>query len=334
MLELQFSAQDVALTRFAYSPVWELIASVRVLRAPGQHPIHRPWIDQVRQRVAATRTDLTLLAELVPANARIIPAFLAPPPRTTTPDLDTELAAIHAVQPGEVRASLEAMPEPRSTKIQELYDDPPSGLAELARTMRAYWDAALAPYWPRLRTLCGSDVIHRARQLADGGAARLFNSLNPAVSWRDDLLSVDHPGIRRRDDLAGRGLLLTPSVFAPRVFSMTNGTWQPVLRYPPRGMAELWTPRRRSPGALAGVLGRTRAALLTELDTPASTAELAARSGLTPGGISQHLGALYAAGLVQRHRAGRYVLYARTTTAEALLHVEQVENRPSAPSVD
>ncbi|GAB3414082.1 ArsR/SmtB family transcription factor [Flindersiella endophytica] len=318
MLELQFSAQDVALTRFAYSPAWELVASVRILKFPGEHPIHRSWVEQVRERVAATRADLTLLADLVPVH-NLIPAFVAPPPRTTTPDLETELAAMCAVSPDQVRASLDLLEPPRSDAVAALYGDPPAGLRHLAELMLTYWDAALAPYWPRLRTLCDGDVVHRAHQLAEGGAVRLFSHLHPSVSWKNDALRIQHRRVDRRDDLAGRGLLLTPSVFAPRVFTMTSGDWQPMLRYPPRGLAELWTPHRRSPGALAGILGRTRAALLAELDTPASTAELAARSGLTPGAISQHLGALHAAGLLQRHRAGRYVLYARTTAAEALL---------------
>lgn len=318
MLELRFSAQDVALTRFAYSPVWELVASVRILKFPGEHPVHRPWAGQVRERVAATREDFTLLADLVPVHNKI-PAFVAPPPRTTTPDLDTELLALRSVSPDEVRGSLDLVDLPRSDAVAALYADPRRGLQRLAELMRAYWDAALAPYWPRLRTLCDGDVVHRAHQLAEGGTARLFGHLHPSVSWRNETLRIRHARVHRRDDLAGRGLLLTPSVFAPRVFTMTSGDWQPMLRYPPRGLAGLWTPRRRSPDALAGVLGRTRALLLAELDTPASTAELAARSGLTPGGISQHLGALHAAGLVQRHRAGRYVLYARTTTAESLL---------------
>jgi DNA-binding transcriptional ArsR family regulator len=59
--------------------------------------------------------------------------------------------------------------------------------------------------------------------------------------------------------------------------------------------------------------------LLTHLDTPRSTTELAVRTGITPGGVSQHLTALRNAGLVTRHRAGRTVLYARSTAADTLL---------------
>ena len=40
---------------------------------------------------------------------------------------------------------------------------------------------------------------------------------------------------------------------------------------------------------------------------------------LTPGGASQHLAALRAAGLVSAHRSGRKVLYVRTRAAETLL---------------
>ncbi|MER6798846.1 ArsR/SmtB family transcription factor, partial [Amycolatopsis mediterranei] len=59
--------------------------------------------------------------------------------------------------------------------------------------------------------------------------------------------------------------------------------------------------------------------LLTELAAPASTAELARRTGLSAGAVSQHLGVLKAAALVNRHRAGRHVLYVRTSLAESLV---------------
>ncbi|MDG4808648.1 helix-turn-helix domain-containing protein [Micromonospora sp. WMMD1120] len=59
--------------------------------------------------------------------------------------------------------------------------------------------------------------------------------------------------------------------------------------------------------------------LLTELVAPLSTTELARRSGMTAGGVSQHLGALRAAGLVLTHRRGRTLISARTDLAEALL---------------
>jgi DNA-binding transcriptional ArsR family regulator len=104
------------------------------------------------------------------------------------------------------------------------------------------------------------------------------------------------------------------------VFAKLDDPWQPVLRYPPRGVARLWERDGSTvPEALSAVLGRSRAALLTELDTPASTTDLARRTGLSAGGVSQHLTALREAGLVSAHRTGRYVLYARTGVAEALL---------------
>jgi DNA-binding transcriptional ArsR family regulator len=68
------------------------------------------------------------------------------------------------------------------------------------------------------------------------------------------------------------------------------------------------------------VLGRSRTRLLTELDTPASTPQLADRTGLSPAGVSQCLTALRDAGLVSAHRAGRSVLYARTAAAATLLN--------------
>ena len=106
----------------------------------------------------------------------------------------------------------------------------------------------------------------------------------------------------------------------PSVFSSTIEPWQPTLTYPARGVGSLWTQGERStPEAVAAVIGRSRALLLAELEIPASTTELAVRTGLAPGSVSEHLTTLRAAGLVTAHRAGRFVLYTRTSVAESLL---------------
>ena len=119
---------------------------------------------------------------------------------------------------------------------------------------------------------------------------------------------------------AGAGLVLVPSVFVwPSVLSVAAGDVAQ-LAYPARGLATLWEPPAATPDALAAVLGRGRARLLTELVAPVSTTELARRTGMSPAGVSQHLTALRAAGLVVTHRQGRMLLSARTTVAEALLH--------------
>jgi DNA-binding transcriptional ArsR family regulator len=76
---------------------------------------------------------------------------------------------------------------------------------------------------------------------------------------------------------------------------------------------------RTSPEGLAGVLGRTRAALLADLEAPRSTTELARRHGISPGNTSQHLGALRDAGLVTGRRDGRSVLYVRTGLGDGLV---------------
>jgi DNA-binding transcriptional ArsR family regulator len=170
-------------------------------------------------------------------------------------------------------------------------------------------------------TLLEGDVLYRARQLTLGGTSRLFADLDPQVKWDRETLYVVNEYVTRSVQLNGRGLLLVPSVFVwPRIFAKLDEPWQPVLRYPPRGVGRLWERDGRDvPQAMTAVLGRSRSLLLTELDTPASTTDLARRTGLTAGGVSQHLTALRAAGLVTAHRTGRLVLYARTSIAEALL---------------
>ncbi len=77
--------------------------------------------------------------------------------------------------------------------------------------------------------------------------------------------------------------------------------------------------RRRVPKALAALLGPGRAELLVALDTPKTTSQLVALTGLPLGSVGRHLRILREAGLVLRRRAGRSVLYHRTAPGQVLL---------------
>ncbi|MER5759822.1 winged helix-turn-helix domain-containing protein [Streptomyces sp. NPDC002082] len=317
MLEIEFSAEDVARTRFAISPLWEVVAGVRILSGADEQVLHRRWAGQARDRIAAARLDLSPLTALVPVTATSVPGFLCPPPSTSGPSLGVELAALRATPPERLRASAPGA----QAGIEALRADPGRGLGRLTDAIAAFWELAMAPYWPRIQMHLEADIHYRARRFAEDGTHSLFEDFEPQLSWSSGTLKVEHRFLRGVRRLDGRGLLLVPSAFVwPRVFATTDAVYQPTLRYPPRGIGTLWeAPPGSASAALSRVLGRSRARLLAELTAPAATTELARRTGLTAGAVSQHLGALRAAGLVSAHRAGRAVLYARTGVAEELL---------------
>jgi len=204
--------------------------------------------------------------------------------------------------------------------IASFLEDPAAGVAAVADLLRVYWGRALAPHWPRLRALLEGDVLHRARQMADGGAERLFADVDPTVSWADNVLRIDKPA-QQDVDLEERGLLFVPSAFAwPDVVLITDPKWQPTIAYPARGAATLWEPARAAPpDALGALLGKLRAGVLMALDRPRSTTDLARALGVSAGGVSQHLSVLRRAGLVHGHRVGRVVLYLRSPAGDGLV---------------
>lgn len=320
MLKLGFSVPDLAQTRLSCSALGEVVLSLRVLKEPQRQAVHLPWVRSVRARLHESAVDLSLLSALVPVDDRT-PDFVTPPPAGAAPDLDAELGQLRAVPAGQVRRDLDAMAGPLAPALLPLHADPASGLDRLARQVSGYWDAAIAPHWPRLRALLEADIAYRAQHLAAGGARRVFRDLHPDVDWRDDTLFVSHRPYHHTRSARERGLLLVPSVFAwPTVFTQTAAPWQPTLSYPARGTARLWERQDvPAPAALAKVLGRSRARLLAELDAPATTTDLARRTGITSGGVSQHLTALRAAGMVTAHRDRRFVRYSRTPLGDALL---------------
>ncbi|MGV9267988.1 DUF5937 family protein [Kitasatospora sp. NPDC003701] len=321
---LSFSTTDMAQTRFAVSPMWEVVTSFRLLARDVDPPLHRRWAEQVRPRLAHAGLDRGWLAELVPAG-RYLADFLNPTPATPFPSLATELEAIRRTSPERLRTDLDLLTAERgrgpSTRFRILVESPEEALEKVAAEIETYWELALAPYWERIRRLLEADVFHRARQVAEHGSAHVLNELHESVRWDDGTLRLVRRHCELTRDQAGSGLLLVPSAFAwPRVLTRSVAPDPPQLAYPARGIGNLWEPRATaSPDAVAAVLGRSRTMLLTELDTPSSTTRLAQHSGLSAAGVSQHLTALRNAGLVTAHRSGRSVLYARTALADALL---------------
>lgn len=321
--ELAFSASDLAQVRFAVSPMWEVGSSFKLLSARTDHPVHRPWVQQVRPRVAATGLDHGWLAELVPPHG-YVPDFLNPAPSGPAPSLADELDRILAAPEDRVRQDLDRLrlqQDGLGPRLRGLYAEPRARMVRVVEEIEAYWEVAIAAYWARCRTVLDADVFHRARQVAENGTGHLFSELHPSASWDGQALRLT----RRRKTLsrttAGAGLLLIPSVFiGPGLRTRVTPPEPPQLAYPARGVGTLWEHRPVTGSAsVAAVLGRSRTVLLAELETPASTTELALRTGLSPAGASQHLTALRGAGLVSAHRVGRSVLYARTSAAEALL---------------
>jgi hypothetical protein len=319
MIELRFGARALTEVRFAISPLIELMRSVRTLHDPAGQALQLPWVVEARKALAGF--DPGPLWELQAPN-RYTPDFVHPPPHTPLVELEDQLAEMVATPPEQIRAEVQrtyrglAPPE----MLMPFVDDPASAVRDLADLMREYWERTLASHWPRIRMLLEGDVLYRARQMADGGALRLFADVDPTVTWADGVLRIEK-GVQQTVDLEERGLLFVPSVFVwPRVGLITDPAWQPALIYPARGIGTLWEPVRPAvPAALAALLGRNRAAILNDLDSPRSTTELAVRLGVTAGGISQHLTILRDAGLVIGHRVGRNVLYLRSQAGDALV---------------
>jgi DNA-binding transcriptional ArsR family regulator len=320
---------DLGRIRFAFSPLWECIASLRVLCDPGLHVLHLPWIKEARANT--THLDLELLFVLLRdpnVSGNYIPDFLTPPPSTPFPDFRAELEAMcrtsHDIVMDDLRFNYRDLPD-IPTFARPFFDTPQLALDSLAAQLELYWAASLESHWPRLRLLLEGDVMRRARQLALGGVDALFTELHPSLYFAgnalekrlgldpcDPSLTSYHP--------AGRGLVLVPSAFiGDKVMSMKNEPWQPTVIYPARGSADLWNAPLEPSRALEALLGDGCARVLEALCAPTGTLELAKRLRVAAGNVSHHLKRLTRAGLVESHRQGRIVYYRRSTRAEEIL---------------
>ncbi|MFG2818292.1 helix-turn-helix domain-containing protein [Kitasatospora sp. NPDC048365] len=328
MFEFRFGVDDLATTWFAYSPLQEAVLSLRARSGTTTYPEQQPWI--ARWQPAYRTLDTTLLEALVTPR-RWVPDFLTPRPPGPHPDFAAELAVLAATDLRTVRADVLAAyagdGSPPPPVLRTLLDDPATLLARVVDVLHAYWTRCLAPaWWPRARSVLEADIAHRGRILSEHGAEALFADLDHRLSWRGGVLRLHDPdptvqALGTTIEVAGRGMVLMPTLFALGAQTDITQGGPPLLTYPARGKATMAenlsaVPVPASP--LANLIGAPRARLLTLLTAPASTTELAHRLGVTPGAVNRHLTALTAAGLLTRTRHGRSVLYTRTPLGTSL----------------
>jgi len=322
--QLELGIADAARIRFAMSPLFETVASLRLLHdeAPA-NPVTAPW----RRGVAGALTgrDRRLLLGLVPPDA-CVPDYFTPPPALMRPDIGAELAAVAATPTAHIHADLMKAYGTSDVPAAYLpwYEPRVNGLLDSAASaVGRYWEAAIAPHWRRIREVLEADVLFRTRQLAEHGLVGLLSGLHPRLSFDGAAIHVATTCERTIYGDAQRGLILMPSVFIWPLVAVTVGpATTTIVTYPARGAGQVWAepaPELDAEFGLGRLLGECRARLLADLSDHRATEDLARRHGLSASTISYHLTVLRDAGLLDRGRDGRRVLYRRTDLGDLLL---------------
>ena len=278
MITYRFTTEDLLHIRFAISPLFDLTWSTNTLRDPARRSLHLPWVRAARQRLEGL--DWRLLGALAADSGGYVPGLhraAADARRWPTWRGSSSACARRrpSAWPRRSPGASRAIRRPPSSR--RCSTTPSACSSVLVEQMRAYWQRALAPWWPAIRAVLEADIHDRARRLSAGGALSVFCDLHPTVRWHDGQIEVD----RRHEqhvELGGRGMLLVPAAFAwPDVFALTDEPWEKALVYTPRGVGELWAPAEDGdPDALAALLGGRRAEILAALRAPAATSDLAA----------------------------------------------------------
>ncbi|WP_328385300.1 ArsR family transcriptional regulator [Streptomyces sp. NBC_00400] len=193
-------------------------------------------------------------------------------------------------------------------------------LPERATALLTYvWEETVRPYWERRRRVLEADMVARTTRVSQGGWAAVLDELRPGTRWLgESRFQVNLHAYPPREIAAGAELLFMP-VTPKTGWVSWEGRERYAVVYPCLGVLAEDHDHRPVPAGLGALIGPARARLLVLLGTPLSTTQLVAVTGQGLGSVGRHLRVLLDAGLVGRRRAGRSVLYERTTAGEVLV---------------
>jgi DNA-binding transcriptional ArsR family regulator len=320
---LELSVADLLRSRFAISPVREVIEVARAIANPQARAAHADWLREQRgglQRIAEAH-DLRPLFALTRGYGST-PDFLLPMPKGPLAEIGGELDRIRAIPADQVQAEIDRCLRangPVAADVERALRA--DGAQRLADLLAAIWAGLVQASWPTIRASLELDILYQSRASARNGLAAVLRDVAPALNL-DGVrpLARHEAGDLRRLD--GAGILLVPSIFIwPRVATLHSAPGSPLtIHYPARGLETAWStsaPERRGP--LRRLIGTTRAQILEALDEPMHTSLLASSLRRSPGNVADHLGVLRSGGLVRKARVGLHVIYSRTSLGDAMV---------------
>lgn len=306
-------ADVMARARFGTSELVETTAALSVLRHADPLPWHREWRSAHLPAFRARLADDPVAAAVVghAYGTSWVADFLTVPPPAPDLTLDEELGHLEQLTDEQIRADLAVVRQPLPRELSA------GGLAaSVAALLRWVWCTSVRPEWPRRRRVLQADVVARTARLSAEGWSGVLRDLAPGVRWLGDGLLQVNAGRFPPRDIRGRDLLfLAAHSRGGSVQWRLPETY--ALVYPVSGSAA--GEPAAVPDALARLLGPARARVLTSARSPVSTTALTAVTGMPLGSVGGHLRVLLDAGLLERRRAGRQVLYWCSDAGAALL---------------
>ncbi|MFJ4681378.1 ArsR/SmtB family transcription factor [Kitasatospora sp. NPDC088783] len=321
---LRLDALALSRSRFALSPFAETLAAIVQLARPYGEPWAGPWRERHRAAFLARLAGdgyARGLVELIAATKYLPDHLTLPPGGGMETTLESELAEVARVPDEVAVAGLRTAQEHAWAGQRPAWLTGRGHGARAAELFRAVWDAHLAADWPARRAALQRDVTHRAGLLAAHGWPRALRQMNRTSGWVgvDAIRFSDRPG---PDRVVGPDGMLFVPVTAQRSSWLCEAPDRPfALVYAARGSGAGTGPGSgagEDGRALARLLGGGRAQILRQLETPATTSELALLLDQSVGTVGGHLAILRDTGLVDRTRVGRRVLYHRTELGDRL----------------
>ncbi|MGW0829605.1 ArsR/SmtB family transcription factor [Streptomyces prunicolor] len=312
----QLNADTLARSRFVVSSFAETFASLKLLHAGvAAHPGEEVWLREHLPSYRRLLADDPVTGLLVRAGlGRAWIADFLCPTQTDRESFAETVARVRATPPRDARADLRvSLAGPLPAALER--DDLPE---RAARVLEYVWEETVRPYWARRRRVLEADVVARTARVSQGGWAAVLDALRPGrTRWLgENRLQVNLHEYPPRE-ISGAELLLMP-VTAKGGWVSWEEPDRYAIVYPCSGtLADHGG--RPVPESLGALLGPSRADVLVLLGSPMSTSQLTAVTGQALGSVGRHLRVLLDAGLVERRRAGRSVLYSRTAAGEVVV---------------